>query len=158
MLTKLEASEIAMRAGGVAVIANGGKPDTLSRIFAGEQTGTVFLSKTRMAGKRRWIAYAAGVRGRVIVNAGAREALTGGKASLLASGVVGVEGEFDAAEVVSIVDAEGFEFARGISDYSRSDVQGMIGNGSNGTTGARGPGKRATVLAKRDNIVLLDRK
>ena len=67
----------------------------------------MFLSKTRMAGKRRWIAYAAGVRGRVIVNAGAREALTGGKASLLASGVVGVEGEFDAAEVVSIVDAEG---------------------------------------------------
>ena len=158
MLTKLEASEIAMRAGGVAVIANGGKPDTLSRIFAGEQTGTVFLSKTRMAGKRRWIAYAAGVRGRVVVNAGAREALTGGKASLLASGVVGVEGEFDAAEVVSIVDAEGFEFARGISDYSRSDVQGMIGNGSNGTTGARGLGKRATVLAKRDNIVLLVRK
>ena len=73
----------------------------------------MFLSKTRMAGKRRWIAYAAGVRGRVIVNAGAHDALTGGKASLLASGVVGVEGEFEAAEVVSIVDAEGLEFARG---------------------------------------------
>jgi glutamate 5-kinase len=158
MLTKLEAAEIAMRAGGVAVIANGGKPDTLSRIFAGEQVGTVFLSQTRMAGKRRWIAYAAGVRGRVIVNAGAREALTGGKASLLASGVVGVEGEFDAAEVVSIVDAEGLEFARGISDYSRSDALSLIANGSHGAGVARGASKRATVLVKRDNIVLLDRK
>jgi len=118
----------------------------------------VFLSKTRMAGKRRWIAYAAGVRGRVIVNTGAREALTGGKASLLASGVVGVEGEFDAAEVVSIVDAEGLEFARGISDYSRGDAQGMIGNGAtNVAPGSRANG-RATVLVKRDNIVLLDRK
>ncbi len=157
MLTKLEAAEIAMRAGGVAVIANGTKPETLSRIFEGTPTGTVFLSKTRMAGKRRWIAYAAGVRGRVIVNAGAREALTGGKASLLASGVTGVEGEFDAAEVVSIVDTEGLEFARGISDYSRRDAQGLIANGSHKPAGGKGH-NRATVLVKRDNIVLLDRK
>jgi glutamate 5-kinase len=151
MLTKLDAAEIAMQSGGIAVIANGKKPDTLRRIFEGEPTGTVFLSKTRMAGKRRWIAYAAGVRGRVIVNAGARAALTGGKASLLASGVVGVEGEFDAAEVVSIVDSEGTEFARGISDYSHEDAQGMIGNGS---SGGRTNG-RASVLVKRDNIVIL---
>ena len=157
MLTKLDAAEIAMQAGGVAVIANGRKPDTLDHIFEGEPTGTVFLSKTRMAGKRRWIAYAAGVRGRVIVNPGAQEALTGGKASLLASGVIGVEGEFEAAEVVSIVDAEGLEFARGISDYSRGDAEGMIGNGSNGHAGGR-PDGRAIVLVKRDNIVLLDRK
>jgi glutamate 5-kinase len=161
MLTKIDAAEIAMRAGGVAVIANGKKPDTLDRIFEGERTGTVFLSKTRMAGKRRWIAYAAGVRGRVIVNAGAHDALTGGKASLLASGVIGVEGEFEAAEVVSIVDAEGQEFARGISDYSRGDAEGMIGNGTNGQASGQPSGRtggRAGVLVKRDNIVLLDRK
>lgn len=158
MLTKLEAAEIAMQAGGVAVIANGTKADTLAQIFEGEPVGTVFLSRTRMAGKRRWIAYAAGVRGRVIVNAGARDALTGGKASLLASGVTGVEGEFDAAEVVSIVDAEGLEFARGISDYSRGDAQGLIGNGSHPLERGDRASKRATVLVKRDNIVLLDRK
>ncbi len=157
MLTKLDAAEIAMQAGGVAVIANGKKPDTLDRIFHGEPAGTVFLSKTRMAGKRRWIAYAAGVRGRVVVNAGARDALTGGKASLLASGVIRVEGEFEAAEVVSIVDGEGLEFARGISDYSRGDAEGMIGNGSKGPANGRASG-RASVLVKRDNIVLLDRK
>jgi glutamate 5-kinase len=168
MLTKLAAAEIAMQAGGVAVIANGTKTESLERIFAGESTGTVFVSKTRMAGKRRWIAYAAGVRGRVIVNAGAREALTGGKASLLSSGVTGVEGEFDAAEVVSIVDAEGLEFARGISDFSCGDAQGLIaegrtsegktGNGSHAAEGGERTSKRATVLVKRDNIVLLDRK
>ena len=177
MLTKLSAAEIAMQAGGVAVIANGTKADTLARVFAGEPSGTVFVSKTRMAGKRRWIAYAAGVRGRVIVNAGAREALTGGKASLLAKGVTGIEGEFEAAEVVSIVDAEGLEFARGISDFSRGDALGLIsesrnygqkvgdasggetsGNGSHALDGATRTSKRATVLVKRDNIVLLDRK
>jgi glutamate 5-kinase len=154
MLTKLTAAEIAMQAGGVAVIANGKEAGTLDRIFAGEPTGTVFLSKTRMAGKRRWIAYAAGVRGRMVVNAGARDALTSGKASLLASGVVRVEGEFDAMEVVSIVDPQGHEFARGISDFSRGDAEGMIGNGSRD----RANGGRGGVLVKRDNIVLLNRK
>jgi glutamate 5-kinase len=157
MLTKLDAAEIAMQAGGVAVIANGKKPDSLERIFDGEPAGTVFLSKTRMAGKRRWIAYAAAVRGRVVVNGGARDALTGGKASLLASGVIRIEGEFESAEVVSIVDSEGLEFARGISDYSRGDAEGMIGNGSRAPANGRANG-RASVLVKRDNIVLMDRK
>jgi glutamate 5-kinase len=158
MQTKLDAAEIAMQAGGIAVIANGKKTDTLARIFSGEPTGTVFLSKTRMAGKRRWIAYAAGVRGRVIVNAGARDALTDGKASLLSSGVVGVEGEFDAAEVVSIVDAQGQEFARGISDYSHGDAQSLIGSVPGAAANGGRTNGRATVLVKRDNIVLMDRK
>lgn len=156
MLTKLEAAEIALRAGGLAVIANGKIPDAVERIFAGEPAGTVFISKTRMPGKRRWIAYAAGVRGRVVVNQGARDALIGGKASLLASGVVRVEGEFEALEVVSIVDAQGQEFARGISDFSRGHAEGMIGNGAKAGHSAR-TGGRASILVKRDNIVLMDR-
>lgn len=158
MLTKLQAAEIAMKAGGVAVIANGKKEGILARIFSGEPTGTVFVSKTRMAGKRRWIAYAAGVRGRMIVNKGARDALTGGKASLLASGVIRVEGEFNAMEVVSILDSEGREFARGISDFSSGDAESMIGNGSSRSSAEARAGSRGGVLVKRDNIVLLDRK
>ncbi|HYG79118.1 MAG TPA: glutamate 5-kinase, partial [Pyrinomonadaceae bacterium] len=105
MLTKLEAADIAMRAGGVAVIANGRRPDILAQIFAGEAVGTTFMSSSRMAGKRRWIAYAAGVRGRLVVNDGARRALLGGKASLLSSGVVRVEEQFEPQSVVAIADA-----------------------------------------------------
>ncbi len=156
MLTKLDAAKIAMQSGGVAVIANGKKPDTLERIFAAEPTGTVFVSKSRMPGKRRWIAYAAGVRGRVVVNAGAQQALTGGKGSLLATGVVRVDGEFEALEVVSILDSEGREFARGISDLSRPQAQAAIEKRSDGSADTRSNG-RASVLVKRDNIVILDR-
>src|SRR5258705_7631071 len=53
MLTKLDAAEIAMQAGGVAVIANGKRPDTLARIFEGEPAGTGFLLKKGMGGKSR---------------------------------------------------------------------------------------------------------
>ena len=140
MVTKLEAAEIAMNCGGVAVIANGSKAATLPRIFAGESEGTVFLPSTRMKGKRRWLAYAAGVRGRVVVDAGAQRAVTRGKASLLSSGVVRVEKPFGPMDVVSIADLEGNEFARGIANCA-----------SESTASAR-------VLVTRDNIVLLERE
>jgi glutamate 5-kinase len=149
MLTKLEAAQIAMQAGGVAVIANGTRPGVLDQIFAGEQIGTTFMSASRMAGKRRWITYAAGVRGRVIVNEGAREAIMGGKASLLCSGVVRVERQFDPQDVVSIADCQGREFARGIVNCASNEATAVIEE----TAGAR-----ARVLVTRDNMVLSERR
>ena len=153
MLTKLEAAEVAMRAGAVAVIANGKKPDTLDRIFAGEQVGTAFVSTSRMSGKRRWIAYAAGVRGRLIVNAGAREAILRGKASLLSSGVVRIENQFEPSDVISIADCEGRQIARGIANCASSEAERLIANQSE--SAAHGQTRRKDrVLVTRDNIVL----
>ncbi len=126
MKTKLEAAEIAMNCGGTAVIANG-QGDTIERIFAGENVGTAFLPSKRMRGKRRWIAYAADVRGRVVVDAGAHRAITQGKASLLSSGIVRVESHFAPMDVVSIVDAEGREFARGIANCASGDAEKFSG-------------------------------
>ena len=140
MMTKLEAAEIAMNCGGVAVIANGNRAEALPRIFAGETEGTVFLPSTRMKGKRRWLAYAAGVRGRIVVDAGAQRAITRGKASLLSSGLVRVEKPFSFMDVVSIANLEGNEFARGIANCA-SDAAGAT-----------------RVLVTRDNIVLLERE
>src|SRR5215212_9964072 len=158
MVTKLEAAEIAMRAGCVAVIANGRRPDTLARVFAGEPVGTAFVPTTRMAGKRRWIAYAAGVRGRVVVNDGAREAILRGKASLLASGVVRVEREFEPQDVVSIAGPSGCEFARGIANCASSEASALVGEVLDESVGEGSPrARRARVLVTRDNIVITER-
>src|ERR1700730_6200787 len=140
MVTKLEAAAICMDCGGLAVIANGNRAETLPRIFAGESEGTVFLPSNRMKGKRRWLAYAAGGRGGVGVDAGAQRALTGGKASLLSSGVVRIEKPFGPMDVVSIANVEGNEFARGIANCA-SDAAAT-----------------AHVLCTRDKIVLMDRE
>jgi glutamate 5-kinase len=140
MTTKIEAAEIAMNCGGVAAIVNSATPGALDRVFAGEREGTVFAPATRMRGKRRWLAYAAGVRGRVVVDAGARRAITAGKASLLNSGIVRVEREFSSMDVVSIRDLEGREFARGIAACASEER-----------------GDRAkSVLFSRENIVVLE--
>jgi glutamate 5-kinase len=140
MVTKVEASEIAMNCGGVAVIANGSRAETLPRIFAGEPEGTVFLPSNRMKGKRRWLAYAAGVRGRVVVDAGAQRAIERGKASLLSSGVVRVEKPFGPMDVVSIANVDGKEFARGVANCSSEAAA---------TT---------RVLITRNNIVFMERE
>lgn len=140
MITKLDAAEIAMNCGGVAVIANGNRAEVLARLFAGETEGTIFLPSNRMKGKRRWMAYAAGVRGRVVVDAGAQRAVTRGKASLLSSGVVRVEKPFGPMDVVSIANLEGREFARGIANCASESAAA------------------SRVLFTRDNIVLLEQE
>jgi glutamate 5-kinase len=157
MLSKLDAAQIAMRAGGTAVIANGTQPGILESIFAGERVGTTFISTLRMAGKRRWIAYAAGVRGRLIVNAGAREALMKGKASLLSTGVVQVEEQFEPQDVVRIADTEGREFARGIINCASAEVLKAIESEREASAGKDARSTRARVLVIRDNIVLLEK-
>jgi glutamate 5-kinase len=98
-----------------------------------------------MRGKRRWLAYAAGVRGRVVVDAGAQRAITAGKASLLNSGVVRVEREFSPMDVVSIHDLKGHEFARGIAACASEER----GDGHDLKKGAR-------VIFSRENIVVLN--
>ena len=133
-----------MNCGGVALIANGADQGALGRAFGGDSIGTVFAPATRMRGKRRWLAYAAGVRGRVVVDAGAQRAITAGKASLLNSGVVRVEREFASMDVVSIRDLEGREFARGIAAC--------------GSEERHADGKKAMkrVWFTRENIVVLE--
>jgi len=144
MTTKIEAAEIATYCGGVALIANGADASTLERVFAGERTGTAFAPATRMKGKRRWLAYAAGVRGRVVVDAGAQRAITAGKASLLNLGVVRVEREFAPMDVVSIHDLAGREFARGIAACGSEERN------------AEGKRAAARVWFSRENIVVLE--
>jgi glutamate 5-kinase len=101
-----------------------------------------------MPGKRRWIAYAADVRGRIVVNDGARNALMAGKASLLWSGVVKVEREFRPMDVISIADPDGREFARGIANHGSDHVQ-QPENGQQRSA-------KAGVLVTRDNIVVFE--
>ncbi len=156
MATKLEAAEIAMNCGGTAVIANGQADNILDRIFAGEKVGTTFLPSTRIRGKRRWIAYAADVRGQLVVDRGARQAITQGKASLLASGVLRIDRHFAPMDVVSIVDQDGLEFARGIANCASQEPEEPTGKkDGHANKGRRSPASR--ILLRRDNIVVLQK-
>jgi glutamate 5-kinase len=155
MATKLQAAAIAMNSGGMAIIANGLKPGVLQRIFAGEPEGTLFSGKMEgLSGKRRWIAFASSVSGRVHINAGALEAVARKNASLLFPGITQIENSFEAGDVVAIVGPEGTELARGIANYSSADAVKLIGKKSE-NIGLLASTRNYDAFVTRDNIAFL---
>jgi glutamate 5-kinase len=131
MATKLEAARIATNSGGVAVIANGMKHGILQHVLNGETEGTLFIGKTSsLSEKRRWIAFASSVCGRIHINEGALDAITKRNASLLYAGVTRIENEFERGDVVAIVGPNDQEIARGIVNYSSDDASKLIGKHS----------------------------
>jgi glutamate 5-kinase len=125
--TKLEAAKIGTHSGCAVVIASGKLPNVITRVFAGETLGTLFLPQSSLPGKRRWIAFATSVKAALKVNEGARRALEERKASLLAAGVLEVRGGFERGDVVSILDEQEREFARGIVNYSSIEARKITG-------------------------------
>src|ERR1051326_3547420 len=155
MATKLQAARIAMDSGGQAVIANGLKPQILNRVLAGEEEGTLFVGKTSsLSGKRRWIAFASSVSGRIHINEGALDAITKKSASLLYAGVTRIENEFENGDVVSIVGPNGEEVARGIVNYSSSDASKLIGKHSD-EIGRLATSKNYDAFITRNNIAFV---
>lgn len=129
MKTKIQAAKVTMKAGIPLIIANGGEENILIRIIEGERVGTLFMPKTtrKMNGREHWILFAASPKGRIKVDEGAKTALIENSSSLLPSGIIDVENEFRSGDTVSIVDARGVEFAKGISNYSSSDIEKIKG-------------------------------
>jgi len=153
--TKIEAARIATHSGCATIVANGRLPSAIDRVMAGEEIGTLFLPRKGLSGKRRWIAFATSVKAALVVNEGARRALVERKASLLGAGVVQVRGEFDRGDVVSILDEQDREFARGIVNYSGHETRKIIGLHSNKIDELI-QDRNYDALITRDNIALLE--
>ena len=155
MSTKLEAAQKAAASGIGMVIASGREPGTLGRLIRGEPVGTYFLPRDdRLAARKRWIAFAVPPQGRLMVDAGARKALTERGKSLLPSGLVSVEGDFSAGEVVALAEPDGPEFARGLVNYDAGELRKIRGAKTGEIEKALGYKGLAEVI-HRDNLVVL---
>ena len=155
MGTKLQAARIAMESGGVAVIANGLTTGILRRVLHGEEVGTLFVGKAgSLSEKRRWIAFASAVSGRIHINEGALDAITKRNASLLYAGVTRIENEFERGDVVSIMGPNKKEVARGIVNYSSSDASKLIGKHSD-EIARLATSKNYDAFITRNNIAFL---
>lgn len=128
---KLRASRLANSHGHPTIIGPGRQDDVLDQIFASESVGTLFIPPERtLRGRRRWIASAAVVQGKIYLDAGAVEAIRDKGRSLLAVGVIRVDGTFSHGDVISIVSPDDEEIARGLSNY-RSNELSLIAGRSN---------------------------
>jgi glutamate 5-kinase len=127
MASKLQASSLASAAGIPTVVANASRRGVLAGILAGEAVGTWVPARAgRKRARKAWMAFASAPRGRILVDAGAEQAVRDDGRSLLAAGVVAVEGGFVAGDAVEIAGPAG-PFARGITSYSAVELARMAG-------------------------------
>jgi glutamate 5-kinase len=131
MDSKLHAAKMVTDAGEAMIVAGGRTENVLPRILAGDEIGTLFMpsSAHKRPSRERWIG-AVQAAGKIVVDDGARKALVENHKSLLAAGVVGVEGKFTAGSAVAVIGKDGTGIARGLCNYSSDDVRRIAGKKS----------------------------
>ena len=148
MKTKLEAAKIASNAGCRMVLANGRVKNVIGKIIVGEEIGTVFMPKRKLSNRARWILNSAAA-GTIHIDDGAMRAIRNRK-SLLPSGVIAVEGSFEAGVVVMLNDN-----AKAVTNLSSSQLKALAGKHSSEIRKILGP-KHRDVVAIPEDIVIID--
>lgn len=155
MRSKLQTAQKVADYGVPAIIAGGRRSGVLTEILKGDAVGTLFLPESgRRNSRKQWIAFTSRTKGRLVLDAGAVEALVMKGKSLLPSGILRVEGRFEAGDAVSCLDPQGREVAKGLVNYSSAEVAKI--KGAKTTEIARILGcKDYDEVIHRDNLVIL---
>ncbi|HHV16378.1 MAG TPA: glutamate 5-kinase [Gelria sp.] len=132
MLTKLKAARICMAVGIPMVIANSNRENVVRGIMDGKEIGTLFIPREeKLQARKKWIAFGTLPQGQVLIDAGAEVALLQKGKSLLPSGVIAVEGDFDRGTVVAVTTKDDKrEIARGMVNYSADEIRMIAGKKS----------------------------
>lgn len=155
MLTKLRAATLAAKSGADTVIASGLDENILTRIAGGETVGTLLTSSNApLTARKQWLAGQSQVRGHLVLDQGAVRVLRGQGKSLLAAGVIKVEGDFRRGEIVSCIDEDRCEVARGLVNYGASDTRKIQGKSSEQFEKLLGYVDEPELI-NRDNLVLV---
>lgn len=152
MTTKVEAASIATSAGIPVLLTAAAQVETA---LADAGVGTVF----RPTGQRRstrllWLAHATQPSGRLHLDAGAVDAITRRRMSLLPAGITAVEGSFTAGDPVDLLDQNGHAIARGLVNFDSSELPGLLGRSTRELARELGPAYEREVV-HRDDLVIL---
>ncbi len=152
MTSKLQAAEIAERAGIALAIINGIHDAPIARALT-QGIGTLFLPKRKAGARKAWLGGRLRLKGAMVVDAGAARALTQGS-SLLAAGITAVEGRFQRGDAIAIRDCAGAVLAHGLSEYDADECIKLIGHHSREHGELLGYAPRSAII-HRDQLVLL---
>ncbi|HEY1379624.1 MAG TPA: glutamate 5-kinase [Gemmataceae bacterium] len=156
MRSKLRAARLVTASGESVIMANGAAANVLDRLFAAEPVGTLFLPHGgALPARKRWIGTTARPRGKLVTDAGAREAVLSKGKSLLPIGVLQVAGHFGKGDVVTLCDPAGAEYARGLCNYAAADADRIRGLRTEQIADVLGD-LPYVELVHRDNLVVLE--
>ena len=154
MVTKLQAARLAARSGCNTVIAGGRNENILHAIAAGNDGGTLLAADQKpLAARKQWLVGHLQVKGQLVLDAGAVKVLTEQGRSLLAVGVSRVIGTFTRGELVSCVDSDGTEIARGLVNYNSDEASRIKGQSTESIADILGY-REDDELIHRDNLVV----
>lgn len=157
MKTKIQAARTAAAFGVPTIIANGKSEGVLKDIFEGKDVGTLFLpAKRSLRGRKHWIAFTLKSAGEIVIDSGARKAITSLGKSLLPSGIKGVRGEFGVGESVTCVDESGLKVARGLTCYSSEEIKRIMGRSTADVESILGYKYSDEVIHRDDLAVITD--
>jgi glutamate 5-kinase len=151
MTSKLQAAEIAERAGIALAIGSGLVGAPLARI-CGDEIGTLFLPLRKAAARKAWLGGRLRLKGALTVDAGAVAALGKGS-SLLAAGITAVEGEFKRGDAVAVAGPSGV-IAHGLAEYDAADCRKLLGRKNSEHAALLGYAPRSAVV-HRDQMEFL---
>ena len=155
MRSKIEGARLAAASGVATVIAAAREREVLTRALTGEDVGTRVLARgQRVDARRRWLAVARRVKGRIHVDAGAAQALTRRHTSLLPAGIVRVDGSFHVGDTVGIVDPDGLEIARGLAAIESGELARICGKRSDAAAAVLGHALPKAAVHRDDLLVL----
>jgi glutamate 5-kinase len=155
MRTKITAAQRAARSGANTIIAYGAEENILQKIAQGETVGTLLSADNEpMSARKQWLANQLKISGKLFLDAGASKAIQQSGVSLLAVGVSKVEGDFQRGEVVSVINDDGKEIARGLVNYDSKESLQLKGETSEKFEDILGYVDEAELI-HRDNLVLL---
>ncbi|HZP27085.1 MAG TPA: glutamate 5-kinase [Dehalococcoidia bacterium] len=156
MVTKVQAARLATAGGADVVIANGHTTDVVSRIIQGDPVGTLFPAAVdKLESRKRWMRTGLSLKGSLVVDVGAAEALANTSCSLLPAGIMEVRGSFDRGDAIEIlIDKTSQTLAYGIANYSSVDLAAIRGIRSDRIEEKLGY-QYGGEAVHRDNLVLL---
>lgn len=130
MITKIEAAKVAAQSGTKTIIASSARPHVLLSLVEGKSIGTLFLPEvSSRESRKRWI-LSEKRQGTVHVDEGAAEKMAHHGASLLASGIVKTEKIYERGATIEIVAPSKQVIAVGVTNYSSSDIEKLVGKHS----------------------------
>ena len=154
MTTKLKAAKRATLYGAGTAIINGRMPRNLLHLFDGHELGTYFLpARDPMAARKHWIAFTKKPKGKLILDEGAQKALVERGKSLLPSGIHRFEGNFERGDAVRLCDLEGQEFAKGVTNYTSTELERIKGRNTREILSVLGY-QYGDEVVHRDNLVI----
>lgn len=155
MVTKVAAAELATNEGIPVLLTSADQAD---RALAGDDVGTFFASTGRKRrARRRWLAHASSVSGRLVLDQGAVDAVVQRQTSLLPVGVTRVEGVFRTGDTVDLCDPRGAVVARGLVSYDSTELVPLVGqrmDAATATARSRSTAPPARTVIRRDDLVV----